>query len=54
MAITFDEVSVDVSEPPRETAPAAAASAAPAPDLHEQIERALLLRAERQQRLQTD
>jgi hypothetical protein len=54
MPIAFDEVTVDVREPPRDTAPAAAA-ATPAPaELQAQIEQALLLRAERQQRLQTD
>ncbi|EHR71174.1 hypothetical protein BurJ1DRAFT_2339 [Burkholderiales bacterium JOSHI_001] len=58
MAITFDEVSVEVAEPRRDSTPAPAAAAcsasAAAPELLEQVELALRLRTERQQRLCTD
>lgn len=58
MAITFDEVCVEVAEPQRDTTPAPAAAAgaasAAAPELLEQVEWALRLRTERQQRLCAD
>jgi hypothetical protein len=56
MAITFDEVSVDLREPETRSPAEASASAAPStgPEVEERVEQWLRLRGERDQRLLAD
>nr|WP_186329917.1 hypothetical protein [Variovorax boronicumulans] len=51
MAVTFEEVSAEISPPPPPEAPAPAAAATDSAALAEQIEQTLRVRAERETRL---
>jgi hypothetical protein len=51
MPITFEEVTADIERPPQRGQAGEHPAAAPAPDVAEQIEQALRLKAEREARV---